>query len=126
MIKSLFFAKQLIPFCPVTSAVANYYGVEVQKSDKAFKDSENSLKTSDPSDVWDLQEKLSEGGFSLAYKVKHRQDDTVAAAKIIFDHENNFELFINEFNVLRRTNHKNIVRMIEAYNFNSELWVRII
>jgi serine/threonine protein kinase len=125
MIRNLYKIKQLIPFCRATAKLGAYYGLECETCENGFRDSAVSMRTNDPSEVWDLVAKLSEGGFSVIYEVKHLVTGKKAAAKVIVDHESNFELFVNEFEVLRKTNHKNIARLLEVFQFNCELWVSL-
>lgn len=122
-VKKLVFLKKMFPNCTKVEALASYYGVILDMSDEEVVENKIKYNYSDPTEAWEIKEKLNEGGFSKIYKVKNKKSKEIAVAKVIFDHNENYDMFKNEFTVLRRIKHKNIVKLHCAYEFDSQLWV---
>lgn len=125
MIRILHKAKGVFPECPRIAAVAAHFGVvgDVIVPKNEQRKEVELFKNSNPENTWEMMEKLGEGGFSEIYKVKNRETKEIAVTKVIFNHDENFEIFKTEFDVLSRIKHKNIVKIIEAYAFEYHLWV---
>lgn len=140
MIRGIHKLRKARPSCPVIKAIASHYGIEttIPEEPEEFKNSSSSqinqsdvhirkhegVKIMDPNEKWELIEKLGEGGFSQIYKLKNIENPSdLAAAKIIIESEETSEIFRNEFEILKRLKHPNIVTIREAYHFDSYLWV---
>lgn len=136
MIRGIHKLAKARPSCPVVRAVAAHYGIENQviheeadekSSSSHLKLSKSSskerLKRHDPREEWQLLEGIGEGGFSKIYKARHLHTGEIAAAKIVLDQEDSKEIFRNELAILNRIKHKNIVNIIEAYEFDYQFWV---
>ena len=80
-----------------------------------------SIIEQDPRLVWQKVVDIGDGAFDKVYKVKNKSN---AAAKIIEEcsrHE--LDEYLVEIKILRECDHKNVVKLYEAYFYNSELWV---
>lgn len=65
------------------------------------------------------------GAFAKVYRVKNKSNGVYAAAKILENcSRTDLEDYLVEIKILNECNHKNIVKLYEAYFYNSELWVR--
>jgi serine/threonine protein kinase len=84
-----------------------------------------SIIEQDPRLVWQKVIDIGDGAFSKVYKVKNKSNGVYAAAKIIEKcSRNDLDEYLVEIKILRECNHKNVVKLYEAYFYNSELWVR--
>lgn len=151
MIRSIHKLRKARPACPVIKSMASRYGVdgiipEEQETNVNFSataaapsclvgsknyflrlDKNEGVRLADPTEKWEIMEMLGEGGFSKIFKAKNKQDENdLAAAKIIIDSEETSDIFRNEFEILKRLKHANIVRIREAYHFDDQLWVYFI
>ena len=79
----------------------------------------------DPSKVYDIVDKLGQGGFAKVSKVRRRSDGFLCALKFIEPkNEQEKELIINEIGVMRKCGaNQGILKVIEAYDFKNRLWV---
>ena len=78
----------------------------------------------DPRSVWQKIIDIGVGAFGKVYKVKNKSNGVHAAAKIIENcSRSDLEDYILEIRILHECNHKNIIKLYEAYYFNMELWV---
>ena len=79
----------------------------------------------DPSKVYDIVDKLGQGGFAKVFKVRRRSDGFLCALKFIEPkNEQEKELIINEIGVMRKCGaNQGILKVIEAYDFKNRLWV---
>uniref|UniRef100_H2Y590 Protein kinase domain-containing protein n=1 Tax=Ciona savignyi TaxID=51511 RepID=H2Y590_CIOSA len=75
---------------------------------------------------WEKISELGDGAFGIVYKARHRVDGRLAAAKIIeCKTEEDLEDFAVEINILASCNHKNVVKLLDAFFFEINLWVLI-
>jgi len=83
-----------------------------------------SIIEQDPRLVWQKVVDIGDGAFGKVYKVKNKSNGVYAAAKII-EKCSRLELdeYLVEIQILRECDHKNVVKLYEAYFYNSELWV---
>ena len=78
----------------------------------------------DPTKVWEILGDLGDGAFGKVYKAKNKSNGVPAAAKIIKNcTEDDLEEYMVEIDILNNSEHKNIVKLYEAYYYNSNLWV---
>nr|XP_018667613.1 serine/threonine-protein kinase 10 isoform X2 [Ciona intestinalis] len=79
-----------------------------------------------PESQWEKVCELGDGAFGVVYKARHKVDGRLAAAKIIECRaEEDLEDFAVEINILASCNHPNIVKLLDAFYFEMNLWVLI-
>ncbi|XP_018667616.2 serine/threonine-protein kinase 10 isoform X7 [Ciona intestinalis] len=79
-----------------------------------------------PESQWEKICELGDGAFGVVYKARHKVDGRLAAAKIIECRaEEDLEDFAVEINILASCNHQNIVKLLDAFYFEMNLWVLI-
>lgn len=79
-----------------------------------------------PEASWTLVGELGDGSFSRVYKAEHRQTGRLAAAKICeLKSEDELQDLNVEIDILSVCRHKNIVELIEAFYYESRLWMLI-
>ena len=82
------------------------------------------LRDIDPKNIWEIVEDLGDGAFGKVYKVRNKQTNVFAAAKIVEKcSEDELDDYMTEINVLSECKHTNIVGLYEAYYFDSKIWV---
>lgn len=78
----------------------------------------------DPEKLWSHEDNLGEGSFGMVRKVKHTNNGTYAAAKVIpVKYEEELEDFVIEVNILTQCKHQGVIGLIDAYLWNDDLWV---
>lgn len=79
-----------------------------------------------PESTWTLVGELGDGSFSRVYKAQHRPSGRLAAAKICeLKNEEELQDLNVEIDILSVCRHPNIVELIEAYYYESRLWMLI-
>lgn len=79
-----------------------------------------------PESTWTLVGELGDGSFSRVYKAEHRSNGRLAAAKICeLKNEEELQDLNVEIDILSVCRHPNIVELIEAYYYESRLWMLI-
>lgn len=94
---------------------------------KKIKSSLN-VSTEDPLQIWDLTERLGEGGVGTVWKAINKRNGQVAAVKIIAldGNDEGLEDILIEINILKDCHHPNVVGYYGSYlNKTKELWVRL-
>lgn len=80
----------------------------------------------DPEQTWTLVGELGDGSFSKVYKAEHKPSGRLAAAKICeLKNEDELQDLNVEIDILSACRHPNIVELIEAYYYESRLWMLI-
>ncbi|XP_054714564.1 serine/threonine-protein kinase 10-like [Uloborus diversus] len=80
----------------------------------------------DPEEFWDIVGELGDGAFGKVYKARNRENGKLAAAKICeLKGEDELEDFTIEIDILSECKHKNIVELLEAFFYESRLWILI-
>eukprot|EP01121_Diplochlamys_sp_Union-15-3_P000282 TRINITY_DN10270_c0_g1_i1.p1 TRINITY_DN10270_c0_g1~~TRINITY_DN10270_c0_g1_i1.p1 ORF type:complete len:260 (-),score=43.31 TRINITY_DN10270_c0_g1_i1:336-1004(-) len=125
-------------FSPVAEKVSNPYimtkaethipapklPTPLPKGDTEIKRLEDLVKLEDPSDYFINLEKIGEGTFGLVFSgTDLRTLEKVAIKKMALNKENNEEDLISEIEMMTSLQHPNIVRYIEGYKQNDEIWV---
>jgi serine/threonine protein kinase len=85
------------------------------------------VSTEDPLKIWDLTERLGEGGVGTVWKAINKRNGQVAAVKIIAldGNDEGLEDILIEINILKDCQHEHVVGYYGSYlNKNKELWVR--
>jgi serine/threonine protein kinase len=86
------------------------------------------VSTEDPLKIWDLTERLGEGGVGTVWKAINKRNGQVAAVKIIGldGNDEGLEDILIEINILKDCQHENVVGYYGSYlNKGKELWVRM-
>lgn len=79
-----------------------------------------------PESTWTLVGELGDGSFSRVYKAEHKPSGRLAAAKICeLKNEDELQDLNVEIDILSACRHPNIVELIEAYYYESRLWMLI-
>lgn len=80
---------------------------------------------SDPKKTWKLLNEIGDGAFGKVYKARHRFTDQLAAIKLFdkCDDEDELEDGLIEVDILKDCKHRNIVRLYDAFYYDSTLWV---
>jgi calcium-dependent protein kinase len=85
------------------------------------------IKKYDISKDYTFLEKLGEGAFGEVYKCENRRTGEARAVKIlkrnIFTNPRVKEQFLQEFNILKKTSHPNIIRIYEIYQFSNYMYI---
>ena len=78
----------------------------------------------DPTQIWEIVSEIGDGAFGKVYKAKNKISGVYAAAKIVEKcTEEDLEDYMIEIDILSECSHKNIVKIYEAYFYDSKLWV---
>lgn len=84
------------------------------------------VSTEDPLKIWDLTERLGEGGVGTVWKAINKRNGQVAAVKIIGldGNDEGLEDILIEINILKDCQHENVVGYYGSYlNKGKELWI---
>ncbi|XP_066277844.1 serine/threonine-protein kinase 10-like isoform X1 [Branchiostoma lanceolatum] len=80
----------------------------------------------DPNAVWETIGELGDGAFGKVYKVKHKENGKLAAAKIIeIKNEEELEDYTVEIDILSECSHRHVVALDDAYFHDGKLWMMI-
>lgn len=86
-----------------------------------FKLDESSLKK-DPSEVFDLLEKLGEGSYGSVYKALHKESSKIVAIKQV-PVDSDLQEIIKEISIMQQCDNINIVKSYGCYFKDSDLWI---
>ncbi|XP_055927801.1 serine/threonine-protein kinase 10-like isoform X2 [Argiope bruennichi] len=79
-----------------------------------------------PEDFWELLGELGDGAFGKVYKAINKENKEYAAAKICeLKGEDDLDDFTVEIDILTECRHPNIVGLVEAFFYESKLWMMI-
>ncbi|KAG7315815.1 hypothetical protein KOW79_020681 [Hemibagrus wyckioides] len=79
-----------------------------------------------PEESWEIIGELGDGAFGKVYKAQNKQSGILAAAKVIDTKtEDELEDYMVEIEILASCNHDNIVKLLDAFYFESKLWILI-
>lgn len=82
------------------------------------------IRDKDPRKIWELGAEIGDGAFSKVYRVVHKENKTIAAAKVISNcKEEDLNEHMIEAQILKDCNHKNILKFFEVYFYQNTLWV---
>lgn len=99
---------------------------EATNEQKRKKYNNNIKFDENPESTWQLVGELGDGSFSRVYKAEHKPSGRLAAAKICeLKNEDELQDLNVEIDILTGCRHKNIVELIEAYYYESRLWMLI-
>uniref|UniRef100_A0A667XHW2 non-specific serine/threonine protein kinase n=1 Tax=Myripristis murdjan TaxID=586833 RepID=A0A667XHW2_9TELE len=95
-------------------------------AEKKKKQYEHVHRDENPEEIWDIIGELGDGAFGKVYKAQNKQTGVLAAAKVI-DTKNEEELedYMVEIDILASCDHQNIVKLLDAFYYESKLWILI-
>ena len=92
---------------------------------KKKKHHSNLILDKDPTQIWEIVSEIGDGAFGKVYKARNKISGVLAAAKIVEKcTDDDLDDYMIEIDILSECNHKNIVKIYEAYYYDSKLWVR--
>uniref|UniRef100_A0A665VWR4 non-specific serine/threonine protein kinase n=1 Tax=Echeneis naucrates TaxID=173247 RepID=A0A665VWR4_ECHNA len=93
-------------------------------AEKKKKQYENVRRDENPEEIWDIIGELGDGAFGKVYKAQNKQTGILAAAKVIDTKtEEELEDYMVEIDILASCDHQNIVKLLDAFYYESKLWV---
>lgn len=79
-----------------------------------------------PEESWEIVGELGDGAFGKVYKAQNKHSGILAAAKVIDTKtEEELEDYMVEIEILASCNHDNIVKLLDAFYYESKLWILI-
>ncbi|XP_037328266.2 STE20-like kinase b [Pungitius pungitius] len=95
-------------------------------AEKRKKQYEHVRRDENPEEVWDIIGELGDGAFGKVFKAQNKQTGTLAAAKVIDTKtEEELEDYMVEIEILASCDHPNIVKLLDAFYYESKLWILI-
>ncbi|XP_053708950.1 STE20-like kinase b isoform X2 [Synchiropus splendidus] len=95
-------------------------------ADKKKKQYEHVRRDENPEEVWDIVGELGDGAFGKVFKAQNKQTGVLAAAKVIDTKtEEELEDYMVEIDILASCDHPNIVKLLDAFYYESKLWILI-
>lgn len=121
------------PACPSSMSflsnfkkIFNLGGVGAGGDAKRRKVCNNIRFDENPEDFWEILGELGDGAFGKVYKARHKETNTLAAAKICeLKGEDDLEDFTIEIDILVECKHPNVVDLKEAFFYEGKLWMLI-
>uniref|UniRef100_A0A8C5C0P4 non-specific serine/threonine protein kinase n=1 Tax=Gadus morhua TaxID=8049 RepID=A0A8C5C0P4_GADMO len=104
------------------------FTIEIFKigSEKKKKQYEHVHRDENPEEIWDIIGELGDGAFGKVYKAQNKQTGVLAAAKVIDTKtEEELEDYMVEIEILASCDHHNIVKLLDAFYYDSKLWILI-
>ncbi|KAK9540218.1 hypothetical protein VZT92_002685 [Zoarces viviparus] len=95
-------------------------------TEKKKKQYEHVRRDENPEEIWDIIGELGDGAFGKVFKAQNKQTGILAAAKVIDTKtEEELEDYMVEIEILASCDHQNIVKLLDAFYFESKLWILI-
>ncbi|XP_036402187.1 STE20-like serine/threonine-protein kinase isoform X3 [Megalops cyprinoides] len=95
-------------------------------ADKKKKQYEHVHRDVNPEEVWEIIGELGDGAFGKVYKAQNKQTGILAAAKVIdTKSEEELEDYMVEIDILASCDHPYIVKLLDAFYYESKLWILI-
>uniref|UniRef100_A0A8C7L193 non-specific serine/threonine protein kinase n=1 Tax=Oncorhynchus kisutch TaxID=8019 RepID=A0A8C7L193_ONCKI len=108
------------------SSFFNFRKIFKLGSDKKKKQYEHVHRDENPEDIWEIIGELGDGAFGKVYKAQNKQTGTLAAAKVIDTKtEEELEDYMVEIDILASCDHRYIVKLLDAFYYESKLWILI-
>uniref|UniRef100_A0A2K6LT93 non-specific serine/threonine protein kinase n=1 Tax=Rhinopithecus bieti TaxID=61621 RepID=A0A2K6LT93_RHIBE len=96
-------------------------------SEKKKKQYEHVKRDLNPEDFWEIIGELGDGAFGKVYKAQNKETSVLAAAKVIdTKSEEELEDYMVEIDILASCDHPNIVKLLDAFYYENNLWVKTI
>ncbi|XP_029004562.1 STE20-like kinase b isoform X2 [Betta splendens] len=95
-------------------------------SEKRKKQYEHVRRDENPEEIWEMIGELGDGAFGKVFKAQNKQTGVLAAAKVIDTKtEEELEDYMVEIDILASCDHQNIVKLLDAFYYESKLWILI-
>ncbi|XP_076831711.1 STE20-like serine/threonine-protein kinase isoform X2 [Brachyhypopomus gauderio] len=95
-------------------------------TEKKKKQYEHVHRDLNPEEVWEIIGELGDGAFGKVYKAQNKQTGVLAAAKVIDTKtEEELEDYMVEIDILASCDHQYIVKLLDAFYYDSKLWILI-
>uniref|UniRef100_A0A8C7TKC3 non-specific serine/threonine protein kinase n=1 Tax=Oncorhynchus mykiss TaxID=8022 RepID=A0A8C7TKC3_ONCMY len=95
-------------------------------AEKKKKQYEHVHRDENPEEIWEIIGELGDGAFGKVYKAQNKQTGILAAAKVIDTKtEEELEDYMVEIDILASCDHHNIVKLLDAFYYDSKLWVTL-
>ncbi|TWW59427.1 STE20-like serine/threonine-protein kinase [Takifugu flavidus] len=95
-------------------------------AEKKKKQYEHVRRDENPEEIWDIIGELGDGAFGKVFKAQNKQTGILAAAKVINTKtEEELEDYMVEIDILASCDHQNIVKLLDAFYYESRLWILI-
>ncbi|XP_059373516.1 STE20-like serine/threonine-protein kinase isoform X3 [Carassius carassius] len=95
-------------------------------TEKKKKQYEHVHRDVNPEEVWEIVGELGDGAFGKVYKAQNKQTGILAAAKVIDTKtEEELEDYMVEIDILASCDHQYIVKLLDAFYYESKLWILI-
>ncbi|XP_071360814.1 STE20-like serine/threonine-protein kinase [Trachinotus anak] len=95
-------------------------------AEKKKKQYEHVRRDENPEEIWDIIGELGDGAFGKVYKAQNKQTGILAAAKVIDTKtEEELEDYMVEIDILASCDHQHIVKLLDAFYYDSKLWILI-
>uniref|UniRef100_A0A8C7Q085 non-specific serine/threonine protein kinase n=1 Tax=Oncorhynchus mykiss TaxID=8022 RepID=A0A8C7Q085_ONCMY len=108
------------------SSFFNFRKIFKLGSDKKKKQYEHVHRDENPEEIWEIIGELGDGAFGKVYKAQNKQTGTLAAAKVIDTKtEEELEDYMVEIDILASCDHRYIVKLLDAFYYESKLWILI-
>uniref|UniRef100_A0A671RYP8 non-specific serine/threonine protein kinase n=1 Tax=Sinocyclocheilus anshuiensis TaxID=1608454 RepID=A0A671RYP8_9TELE len=83
-------------------------------------------RDTNPEEIWEIVGDLGDGAFGKVFKAQNKQTGIFAAAKVIDTKtEDELEDYMVEIDILASCDHHNIVKLLDAFYYESKLWVSV-
>merc|ERR1719431_2435514 len=80
----------------------------------------------DPETLWEIIGELGDGAFGKVHKARHRESGRLAAAKICqLESDEELSDFAVEIDILHEIQHKNVIKLYDAFFHENKLWMFI-
>ncbi|XP_067278153.1 STE20-like serine/threonine-protein kinase isoform X1 [Pseudorasbora parva] len=95
-------------------------------TEKKKKQYEHVHRDLNPEEVWEIVGELGDGAFGKVYKAQNKETGILAAAKVIDTKtEEELEDYMVEIEILASCDHHYIVKLLDAFYYESKLWILI-
>uniref|UniRef100_A0A3P8NTS6 non-specific serine/threonine protein kinase n=1 Tax=Astatotilapia calliptera TaxID=8154 RepID=A0A3P8NTS6_ASTCA len=95
-------------------------------AEKKKKQYEHVRRDENPEEIWEIIGELGDGAFGKVFKAQNKQTGVLAAAKVIDTKtEEELEDYMVEIDILASCEHQNIVKLLDAFYYESKLWILI-
>ncbi|XP_045074313.1 serine/threonine-protein kinase 10 [Coregonus clupeaformis] len=95
-------------------------------AEKKKKQYEHVHRDENPEEIWEIIGELGDGAFGKVYKAQNKLTGILAAAKVIDTKtEEELEDYMVEIDILASCDHHNIVKLLDAFYYDSKLWILI-
>ncbi|XP_076982051.1 STE20-like serine/threonine-protein kinase isoform X2 [Tamandua tetradactyla] len=95
-------------------------------SERKKKQYEHVKRDLNPEEFWEIIGELGDGAFGKVYKAQNKETNVLAAAKVIdTKSEEELEDYMVEIDILASCDHPNIVKLLDAFYFENNLWILI-